>query len=57
MEAICSSKMLVGFQQNTLRYIPKDRTLHNHCYWNVWQTQGCQANQLGKVQMKLVYIK
>jgi hypothetical protein len=30
MESICSSKMLVDVQQTTQRYIPEDRTLHNH---------------------------
>jgi hypothetical protein len=42
----CSSKMLVNFQWTTQRYIPEDRTLHNHCcenlksyFWNrVFQT-------------------
>jgi hypothetical protein len=29
IEATCSSKMSVEFQQNTRRYIPEDRTLHN----------------------------
>jgi hypothetical protein len=30
MEVICASKTLGGFQRTTPRYIPEDRTLHNH---------------------------
>jgi hypothetical protein len=30
MEATCSSEMSVAFQRTTRRYIPEDRTLHNH---------------------------
>jgi hypothetical protein len=30
MDATCSSKTLVDFEGTTSRYIPKDRTLHNH---------------------------
>jgi hypothetical protein len=30
MEAICSSKISVGFQRNTWRYIPEDSILHKH---------------------------
>jgi hypothetical protein len=30
MEAKCSSETSVDFQRNILRYIPDDRTLHNH---------------------------
>jgi hypothetical protein len=29
-EAICSSETSVDFHQTTWRYIPEDRTLHNH---------------------------
>jgi hypothetical protein len=31
MEVICSPKTLVDFQRTTKHYIPKNRTLHNHC--------------------------
>jgi hypothetical protein len=31
MEIIYSSERLIDFQQTTQRYIPEDRTLHNHC--------------------------
>jgi hypothetical protein len=30
MEAACSSETPVDFQRTTWRYIPEDRTLHNH---------------------------
>jgi hypothetical protein len=30
MEAMCSSETSVNFQQATWRFIPEDRTLHNH---------------------------
>jgi hypothetical protein len=30
IEATCSFEMLTEFQRNTRRYIPEDRTLHNH---------------------------
>jgi hypothetical protein len=30
MEATCSPRTLVDFQQTTQRYVPEDRTLHNH---------------------------
>jgi hypothetical protein len=30
MEVICSSEKLGDFPQTKLRYIPEDRTLHNH---------------------------
>jgi hypothetical protein len=30
MEAVCSSETSVDFQRTTRRYIPQDRTLHNH---------------------------
>jgi hypothetical protein len=30
MEATCSSETSVDFQPTTRRYIPEDRTLHNH---------------------------
>jgi hypothetical protein len=30
MEATCSPKMSVAFQQTTWHYIPEDRTLHDH---------------------------
>jgi hypothetical protein len=30
MEVTCSSETLVGFQRTARRYIPEDRTLHNH---------------------------
>jgi hypothetical protein len=30
MEAKFLSEMLVNFQWNTRRYVPEDRTLHNH---------------------------
>jgi uncharacterized membrane protein len=30
MEAICSSEKSIDFQRTTRRYIPEDRTLHNH---------------------------
>jgi hypothetical protein len=30
MEAPCSSKISADFQQNARRYIPENRTLHNH---------------------------
>jgi hypothetical protein len=30
MEVTCFSETLADFQQNTWRYIPEDRTLHNH---------------------------
>jgi hypothetical protein len=30
MEATFSSEMSIDFQRITLRYIPEDRTLHNH---------------------------
>jgi hypothetical protein len=30
MEAMCSSETSVDFQRAIRRYIPKDRTLHNH---------------------------
>jgi hypothetical protein len=35
MEAICSSEKSVHFQWTTRRYIPEDRTLHNHCCENL----------------------
>jgi hypothetical protein len=35
LEAICSSETSVDFQRTTRRYIPKDRTLHNHRYENL----------------------
>jgi hypothetical protein len=35
MEATCSSEMSVDFQRNILRYIPEDRTLHNHSSENL----------------------
>jgi hypothetical protein len=30
MKGTCSSEKSVDFQQTTRRYIPEDRTLHNH---------------------------
>jgi hypothetical protein len=30
MEATCSSETSAGFKRTTRRYIPEDRTLHNH---------------------------
>jgi hypothetical protein len=30
MEATCSSEKLVGIQRNARRYMPENRTLHNH---------------------------
>jgi hypothetical protein len=30
MEATCSSEILTEFHRNTRRYIPEERTLHNH---------------------------
>jgi hypothetical protein len=35
MEATCSSETSVDFQRTTRRYIPEDRTLHNHLYENL----------------------
>jgi hypothetical protein len=35
MEAICSSETSVDFQWTTRRYIPEDRTLHNHRFENL----------------------
>jgi hypothetical protein len=35
MEKICFSAVSVDFQQITCRYIPEDRTLHNHRYENL----------------------
>jgi hypothetical protein len=35
MEATCFSDMSVDFQWTTWRYIPDDRTLHNHCSENL----------------------
>jgi hypothetical protein len=29
-EAMCSSETMVDFQWTTRRYIPEDKTLHNH---------------------------
>jgi hypothetical protein len=34
-EATCSSETAVYFQRTTLRYIPENRTLHNHCCGNL----------------------
>jgi hypothetical protein len=34
MEAICSSETSVETQRTTLRHIPVDDTLHNHCCEN-----------------------
>jgi hypothetical protein len=31
MVATCSSETSVDFQRTTQRYIPEDRTVHNHC--------------------------
>jgi hypothetical protein len=31
IEATCSSETSVEFHRTTRRYIPEDRTLHNHC--------------------------
>jgi hypothetical protein len=44
MEATCSSQTSVDFQRTTRRYIPEDRTLHNHrCenlkYYSLWTPQ------------------
>jgi hypothetical protein len=30
LEAVCSSETSVDFQRTTRRYIPEDRTLHEH---------------------------
>jgi hypothetical protein len=30
MEATCSSEMSLDFQRTTQRFIPEDKTLHNH---------------------------
>jgi hypothetical protein len=30
IEVMCSSETSVDFQQTTQRYIPEDRTVHNH---------------------------
>jgi hypothetical protein len=35
MEAIISSETYFDFQRTTRRYIPEDRTLHNHCCENL----------------------
>jgi hypothetical protein len=35
MEAACSSETSVDTQRTTRRYIPEDRTLHNHRYENL----------------------
>jgi hypothetical protein len=35
MEAACSTETLLDFQQTTRRYIPEDRTIHNHCSENL----------------------
>jgi hypothetical protein len=35
MEATCSCETSVDFQRTTLRYIPEDRTLYNHCCENL----------------------
>jgi hypothetical protein len=34
-ETTCSSETSVDFQRSTERYIPEDRTLHNHLYENL----------------------
>jgi hypothetical protein len=35
MEATCSSETSVNFERSTRRYIPKDRTFHNHLCANL----------------------
>jgi hypothetical protein len=40
MEATYSSEMPVGFHQTTYRYIPEDRTVHNHRCENLNPTEN-----------------
>jgi hypothetical protein len=41
MEATCSSKTLVDFQQTTWHYIPEDRTLQNRWSYDFTNSQLC----------------
>jgi hypothetical protein len=49
MEATCSSKMSVDFEWTTQRYIPEDRTLHNHCCENL---KSYNYNSVTKVMVR-----
>jgi hypothetical protein len=40
IEATCSSETFVDFQQTTRRYIPEDKTLHNHRCENLNSSNG-----------------
>jgi hypothetical protein len=48
IEATCSSEMLVHFQRTTWRYVPEDRTLHNHGCKNLKSYTVSVASSLDK---------
>jgi hypothetical protein len=53
MEAICSSKILVDFQQTTQRYILEDSTLHNHWCEKLKSYNSTEKNKLRETSLKL----
>jgi hypothetical protein len=47
MKAVCSCETSVHFKQNTWRYIPEDRTLHNH------RCANFKSDNMGRADVKL----
>jgi hypothetical protein len=55
MEAVCSTKKLVGFAQTTQCYIPEDRTLHNHYSENLKSYMYIQVSVLLLIKFIFLY--
>jgi hypothetical protein len=55
METICSSETWVDFQRITGRYIPEDRTLHNHLCENLKSYKKSNSFSFVRLYFSVVY--